>query len=72
MPALSYAWVEILAYLLVFTILFAFIFFALLTGILLARGIRSCLLWVKHYLRPSSSALTRAKLSSAIAGRNNS
>jgi uncharacterized membrane protein HdeD (DUF308 family) len=71
MPALSYAGVEILAYLLVFTILFAFMFFALLTGILLARGIRSCLLWLKHRPRPSS-AVTRAKLSSVIADRHNS
>jgi hypothetical protein len=68
MPALSYAWIEILAYLLVFTTLFAFMFLALLAGILLARGI---LLRLKHRLRPSS-AVTRAKLSSTIAGRHNS
>lgn len=69
MTALSYATLEMLAYLLVFAILFCGALLVLLVGILLDKGFRSCFLWLKRL--QFSSAGTRARLGPAIAGRHN-
>ena len=52
MTALSYGTIEVLAYLLVFALLFGAVLSVLLVGILLDKGLRSCVLWLK--CRPQS------------------
>ena len=51
MTALSFGTIELLAYLLVFALLFGAVLVVLLAGALLDVGLRSCVLWLKCRLR---------------------
>jgi hypothetical protein len=55
MTALSYGTIEVLAYLLVFALLFGAVLIVLLAGILLEKGLRSCVLWLKCRLQSFST-----------------
>jgi hypothetical protein len=55
MTALSYGTIEVLAYLLVFALLFGAVLIVLLVGILLDKGLRSCFLSLKCWLQSFST-----------------
>ena len=61
MTALSYGTIEVLAYLLVFALLFGAVLIVLLVGVLLDEGLRPCFLWLKCRFQ-SFSAATGARL----------
>jgi hypothetical protein len=61
MTALSYGTIELLAYMLVFALLFGAVLTVPLVGILLDKGFRSFVLWLKCRLQ-SFSAGTGARL----------